>query len=343
MRADRRAALRNRDAALGDSDAGLGDSDAGLGDSDAGLGDGDAGLGDGDAGLGDRDAALRDRTAAPRARNARFWADAALGWARHADRQDEYGRSLGAAALDRLRPVAGERILDVGCGCGGTTAELAAAVGPHGTVTGLDLSPEMVAAARRRFPAVRFVAADIETVDVVAGAPFDAAYSRMVLMLLADPVAGLSAIRRSLRPGGRLAATVFRDGPANPWLPLALLGAAPSLGPMPPLPAGDEPGPFAWADRVRISDVLSAAGFTRIRIDALDVTVPAPDDGEAVAEWLIEVGPAGAAYRRATAAAQADARRGTAQLLDRFRSPGAGYRLPAGIHVVTAESRRAGR
>jgi SAM-dependent methyltransferase len=339
---DRNAAPGGRNATLGDRDAAIGDRNAALRDRDPALRDRNAALGDREPALGDRDAALGDRKAALRDRNAAFWADAALGWARHADRQDEYGRPLGAAALDRLRPAAGERILDVGCGCGGTTAELAAAVGSHGAVTGLDLSREMVAAAARRFPAVRFVAADIETVDIVAGAPFDAAYSRMVLMLFADPVAGLSAIRRSLRPGGRLAATVFRDGPANPWLPLALLGAAPSLGPMPPLPAGDEPGPFAWADPARIRDVLSAAGFARIRIDALDVTVPAPDDGETVAEWLIEVGPAGAAYRRATAAAQADARRGAARLLDRFRSPGVGYRLPAGIHVVTAEKPRAG-
>jgi SAM-dependent methyltransferase len=60
------------------------------------------------------------------------------------------------------------------------------------------------------------------------GAPFDAAYSRMALMLLADPVAGCVSIRRALRPGGRLAATVFRDAAASPWLPAALLGAGPA-------------------------------------------------------------------------------------------------------------------
>jgi SAM-dependent methyltransferase len=277
-----------------------------------------------------------ERRAVLRDRNAVFWAEAAPGWARHADRQDEYGRPLGAAALDRLRPAVGERILDVGCGCGGATAELAGLVGDRGAVTGLDLAPEMVAAARRRFPALRFVAADIETVDVVAGAPFDAAYSRMALMLLADPVTGLAAVGRSLRPAGRLAATVFRDGRANPWLPAAVLGAAPSLGPMPPLPVGAEPGPFAFADPARIRRVFAEAGFTRIGTAAVDVTVTAPDEVDAVAEWLIEVGPAGAPYRRAAPDAQAEARRGVLRLLDRFYTPGDGFRLPSGIHVITA-------
>ena len=148
-------------------------------------------------------------TAALRERGATFWAQAAAGWVRHADRQDQVGRPLGAAALDWLRAQPGERILDVGCGCGGTTAELAAAVAPNGTAVGLDLAAEMIAGARSRFgdrrPAVQFVAADIESLACVPGAPFDAAYSRMALMLLADPVAGCATIRRSLRPGGRLA------------------------------------------------------------------------------------------------------------------------------------------
>ena len=155
-------------------------------------------------------------------------------------------------------------------------------------------------------------------------------------MLLADPVAGCATIRRSLRPGGRLAATVFRDGSVNPWLSAAMLGAAPHLGPLPPLPVGDEPGPFAFADPARLARVLTAAGLTAVTITPCDVALDAPDDADAVAEWLIEVGPAGAAYRAAPPAGQASARAGAARLLDRFREPGVGYRLPAGLWLVTA-------
>jgi SAM-dependent methyltransferase len=273
--------------------------------------------------------------AALRARNAAFWEQAAPGWIGHADRQDAAGGPLGAAAIDRLDPQPAEQILDVGCGCGGTTAELARAVGSTGAVLGLDLSEAMVVAARRRFPAIDFMVADVETLGVVPGAPFDAAYSRMTLMLLADPVAGLTTIRRSLRPGGRLAATVFRDGGANPWLPAALLGAAPYVGPLPPLPVGDEPGPFSFADPARITRLLLTAGFDTITIEPHDVVLEAPDEPGDIAEWLIEIGPAGAAYRNAEAVAQASARAGAGRLLERFREPGAGYRLPAGHWLIS--------
>jgi SAM-dependent methyltransferase len=280
-------------------------------------------------------------TAALRARNVTFWTQAAPGWIRHADRQDTVGRPLGAAAMDWLRPQSGERILDVGCGCGGTTAELAAAVAPGGAAVGLDLAELMVAAARERFPddrypGIRFVAADIETLGVVPGAPFDAVYSRMTLMLLADPVAGCATIRRSLRPGGRLAATVFRDGSVNPWLPAAMLGAAPHVGVLPPLPLGDEPGPFSFAEPARVTRILTTAGFEAITIQPHDVTLHAPDEPDAVAEWLIELGPAGAAYRDTSPTGQASARSGAARLLERFRQPGTGYRLPAGHWLITA-------
>ncbi|MET8122477.1 methyltransferase domain-containing protein [Micromonospora sp. NPDC005189] len=276
-----------------------------------------------------------------RSRNADFWTGAAAGWIRHADRQDEIGRPLGAPAMDQLAPRPAERILDVGCGCGGTTAELAAAVGGTGAAVGVDIAEAMVTAARQRFPTdrypgIQFHLADIETLDVVPGAPFDAAFSRMTLMLLADPVAGCTTIRRSLRPGGRLAATVFRDGSVNPWLFAAMLGAAPYLGPLPRLPVDEEPGPFSFADPARLTRVLTVAGLTAVTITPCDVTMNAPDDADVVAEWLIEVGPAGAAYRAAPLAGQASARAGAARLLDRFREPGVGYRLPAGLWLVAA-------
>jgi SAM-dependent methyltransferase len=283
-------------------------------------------------------------TATLRARNADFWARAAPGWVHQADRHDEIGRPLGAVALERLRPRPGERVLDVGCGCGGTTAQIARAVAPSGSAVGLDLAEAMVATARNRFTVPggagpRFVVGDVETLDAVPGAPFDAVYSRMTVMLLADPVAGLTTIRRSLRAGGRMAATVFRDGRANPWLPIALLGAAAHLGPLPPLPIGDDPGPFAFADAARTTRLLTAAGFTDIDIQPHDVTLDAPDDPETVTEWLIEISPAGNAYRDAEPTTRKQARAGVARLLERFRTAG-GYRLPTGLWLITAHSDR---
>lgn len=288
------------------------------------------------------------RTAALRERHAGFWAQAAPGWIHQADRHDALGRPLGAVALDWLAARPGERVVDLGCGVGGTTAELAAAVGatdaapgPGGAAVGLDVAAAMVRAAQERFPAsrhpgLRFEVADLDAIDELPGAPYDAAYSRATLMLLADPVAALAAVRRSLRPGGRFAATVFRDAAANPWLPAALLGAAPHVGALPPLPIGDEPGPFAFADPARPAAVLAAAGFVAVTVTPHNDFLTAPDDADLVAEWLIELGPAGAAYRAASADGRAAARSGTATLLARHRQPGVGYRLPVGLHLLTA-------
>ncbi|MET7423265.1 methyltransferase domain-containing protein [Dactylosporangium sp. NPDC005555] len=288
---------------------------------------------------------------------AAFWAAAAPGWIRHADRHDARGRPLGEAALRALAVRPGERVLDVGCGCGGTTAELAAATRKAPTVTtaavgeaaagggavGVDLSAAMIEAARSRFPAadhpgLTFETGDVERLPEIPGGPFDAAYSRMVLMLFADPVAGCAAVRRSLRPGGRFAATVFRSGAGNAWLPAAVLGAAPFVGALPPLPVGAEPGPFALADPGRIQRVLTAAGFADVATEAHDVHLTAPDDPGDVAEWLIDLGPAGAPFRQSSSQAQAAARTGAANLLERFREPGVGYRIPAALWLVTARA-----
>jgi SAM-dependent methyltransferase len=272
-----------------------------------------------------------------RERNSAFWAAAAPGWARQADRHDRFGAALGDAALAALAPRPGERALDVGCGCGGTTADLARAVAPGGTAVGVDLSPEMVRAAATRFPGLRFAAADVETAAALPGTPYDLAFARMVLMLLADPVAGCGAIRRALRPGGRLAATVFRDGAANPWMFASVLGAAPHLGALPPMPLPGEPGPFAFADRDRVAGVLAGAGFVEVAVEPLDVALDCGHDADEVAEWLVEVGPAGAPYRAAAPADQDGARAGVARLIERYRGPD-GLRLPVGAWLVTART-----
>lgn len=261
-----------------------------------------------------------------------LWSAMAPGWIRHADRQDALGEPLGACAMTALAPSPGERIVDIGCGCGGTTEEIASRAG---SALGVDISAEMVAAARVRFPGTDFATVDVEAVDRIAGGPFDAAYSRMALMLFADPVAGLSAVRRSLRSGGRLAATVFRGQETNQWLISTVLGAAPHLGPLPALPLGDEAGPFAFASAERTTKLLAAAGFQDIVVTARDVVVATPDN-PSIVEWLIEIGPAGLGYRAAAPEAQAAARAGVVSLLRRFHTPGEGYRLPAGVWLITA-------
>lgn len=276
-----------------------------------------------------------DEVVERRARSRLYWDASAPGWVAHADEQDRFGEPMGRSAVEWLALRPGESVVDVGCGCGGTTAELAALVGSAGRCLGVDFADAMVVAARQRFPQLSFTVADIETVGTLPGAPYDAAFSRMVLMLLSDPVAGCGTLRRSLRAGGRLAATTFRALGSTPWLSAVMLGAAPHVGPLPAMPIEDEPGPFAFADAAHARGVLEAAGFVDVGVEAVDVTLTPDGPAHDVMEWLIEVGPAGPAYRAAGVAGRTAARAGATQLLRRFRSGDGGYRLPTGLWLLT--------
>lgn len=110
-----------------------------------------------------------------------------------------------ARVLELIAPRPGERVLDVGVGPGLLAYDLARLVGPKGRVTGLDLSPDMIALARERlaeFPQARCVEGDAEALDL-PDAGFDAAVSTQVYEYVADMPRALAELCRVLRPGGR--------------------------------------------------------------------------------------------------------------------------------------------
>lgn len=125
-----------------------------------------------------------------------------------------------AYLLPELR--AGQRVLDVGCGPGTVTADLAAAVGPEGRVTGVDraggvLAQARAAAAERGLRNVEFAVADV----LALGFPddsFDVVHAHQVLQHLGDPVGALREMRRVCRPGGVVAAR-DADYAAMTWFP----------------------------------------------------------------------------------------------------------------------------
>jgi arsenite methyltransferase len=108
------------------------------------------------------------------------------------------------ATLRALELQPGERVLDIGCGPGYLAADMAAAVGPGGSVHGVDPSPAMLALAERRADGVELSEGDALALPV-PDASFDAAVSTQVYEYVADMGAALAEARRVLRPGGRLA------------------------------------------------------------------------------------------------------------------------------------------
>jgi arsenite methyltransferase len=119
---------------------------------------------------------------------------------------DVVGQRRAVVEALRLRP--GERVLDIGCGPGMLACEMAAVVAPRGSVHGVDISPSMLAIARRRRPPAGAAQPEYAEADALAipyaDASFDAAVSTQVYEYVEDMPAALAEARRVLRPGGRL-------------------------------------------------------------------------------------------------------------------------------------------
>jgi SAM-dependent methyltransferase len=200
--------------------------------------------------------------------------------------------------MDRLAPAPGETLLDVGCGCGDTSLELARRVGAEGEVLGLDISAPMLDVARRRAKedgarGLEFREADAQTAALPGGR--DAVFSRFGVMFFADPVAAFRNLRRALRPGGRLVFVCWRPLAENLWMRLPAETATGLVPPAPP-PEPGVPGPFAFADPDRVRRILAEAGFTGIEITPHDEAIGGLDL-EGTVEMSFRVGPLGAILR----------------------------------------------
>src|ERR1700681_126058 len=217
---------------------------------------------------------------------------------RWTDRQQAQDIMLAPVAdilIDRAKPRVGERIVDVGCGCGATTFALAQKVGPAGRVFGIDVSAPMLGRARQIAPKglpVDFELADA-TVYPFEPASADLLVSRFGVMFFAEPALSFANMRRALRPSARLAFACWREPRENPFFMVPLQAAYKHVPKLPQL-GPDDPGPFAFASEERVNRILSEARFSVIAMEACDLALDvAVGRGlEAAVETALEIGPA---------------------------------------------------
>jgi SAM-dependent methyltransferase len=208
----------------------------------------------------------------PEQRSPEAWpGDRAERWVRVADRLERQLAPVTELLFAAARLRAGERVLDVGCGTGPTTRRAAALVGPHGSVTGVDISPEMITAARRadrpgdEAAAIHWVEADAVTWDPGAE-QFDAVISQFGVMFFADPDAAFANLARVTAKGGRFCAAAWAERSQSPVFDLPLTIALRELdraGTIVEVPSPTA-GPYSLSDERHVERMLAAAGWTDV-------------------------------------------------------------------------------
>jgi ubiquinone/menaquinone biosynthesis C-methylase UbiE len=234
------------------------------------------------------------------------WESAAPGWAKWESVIAAGLADVTETMLDGARVAAGMRVLDLACGAGSQTLQAAERVGPKGRVVAIDISATMLrhvreAAARRGFT-------NIETLECAAEdlpqtlAAFDAAISRLGLMLFPAPKRALTAVQGVLKPKARIAVLVFTAPAANPFASQPMQILLRHAGKEPPAPG--KPGIFALGGPGVLEGLLADSGLVDVNASIVRATFRL----SSAAEALEMIQQAFGAYRAVVADLDPEAR-----------------------------------
>lgn len=253
-------------------------------------------------------------------------------WVNNQERMDRTLRPFSDHVMAVTGVGDGESVLDVGCGTGETSIRLDSL---GGIVTGVDVSQPMLAHASKRPDSgkVRFVLADASSHDF-GDAAFDLVFSRFGVMFFSDPDSAFANLGRMTRSGGRIAFACWRPLSENPWMLKPVIVAKDFIE-LPARPAPEDPGPFSFSDRDRVTRILTSGGFVDISIEPYDHPMFMGDTVDDAVVTAMEVGPIGGAAEGADPERVEKLKSALADMLSEFQT-GDGVRLPGAIWCVTA-------
>jgi SAM-dependent methyltransferase len=265
------------------------------------------------------------------------WNAVAPGWYAQREELWKISRPVSEWMIRRLDPQPGDTVLELAAGLGDTGFMAARLVGESGRVIITDFAPEMVTGARRRAEEIgvknaQFGVLDAERMDLETDS-VDGVLCRWAYMLTTDPAAAFAETRRVLRPGGKLAFSVWASRERNPAL--SLVGRVLELqGHIPP-PEPEAPGAFAMADPGRTRELVVRAGFAEPEIEEVSFRFSFVDQ-EAFWRYLNETSASASPVLRSLPTAAQEAIREQVHEAARPFHSGEGYAFPAVcLNVVT--------
>lgn len=270
------------------------------------------------------------------------WAgEMGLKWLANLSLFEEMITPIGEAFLARADYKDGETVIDLGCGGGATTIAIAGAVAPSGKVMGLDISPDLVAAAQQRATKsdtgnIEFSCADAATAQL-PDAPYDRLFSRFGSMFFEDPTSAFTNLHGLVRKGGRIDLAVWGPPRDNLWM-MEMMGVVRNHVDIPPA-VPRAPGPFAFEDLEYLGEILEGSGFSDVDVVAYEALQPVGGVG-ATPEQAVEFAFASMAFGRALSdkgdAIFAAASKELTDVFARHHVPGKGVMMKGKVWLVSA-------
>ena len=265
------------------------------------------------------------------------WNAVAPGWYTQREELWKFSRPVSEWMIRRLDLQPGDTVLELAAGLGDTGFMAARLVGESGRIIVTDFAPEMVAGARRRAEEIgvknaEFRVLDAQRMDLETDS-VDGVLCRWAYMLTTDPAAAFAETRRVLRPGGKLAFSVWASRERNPAL--SLVGRVLELqGHIPP-PEPEAPGAFVMADPGRTRELVVRAGFAEPEIEEVSFRFSFVDQ-EAFWRYLTETSASASPVLRSLPTTAQEAIREQVHEAARPFHSGEGYAFPAVcLNVVT--------